>query len=307
MDRLYSLPLFTLVLIFLLSLTGCDKNGVDVDNSTGSISILVTDAPIDDALEVNIAFTGVTLKRSGAQPSNINFAEPVILNLLDYQGDNSFTLVSNQTVRAGEYDYARLIVDLDQSEIVTASGSFPFTVPFLASAKRNMELFFTEDSLLFNETFEVSRGENTSFVVDIDLRKSIYGGDNGTYNFIPSLRTMKSESVGTITGSVNNSLINDSSCDNSAPLGRAIYVFSGIDRSLQDIQGNRDDPLTTANIEGDSSAGFTYTVGYLPAGDYTLAYTCDADKDNINFSNSIDFLASANVVVIATASTNHDF
>ncbi|PCI48243.1 MAG: hypothetical protein COB51_05170 [Moraxellaceae bacterium] len=304
--RFLSFPAITFLLISPFLLSGCDKNGVKVDNSQGTISVSVTDAPIDDAMEVNLTFTGVSIKRMGVFPYDIHFDEPVTVNLLDYQGSASRTIKSDIKLQSGDYEYARLNIDLDSSNIVTASGTYPFVVPFLALAKRNLQLFFTEDSLLYNKSFTVSGSQNTDFIVDIDLRKSIYVEDGNTYNFIPSTRTLIRSDVGSITGTLATSLVDDSSCADTGIDGKSVYLFSGTDTTPQDIQGNGTDPFTTANITGDSSSGYAYTIGFIPAGDYTVAFTCNADIDNINFPNPVDFMETANVSVIATAQTTQD-
>lgn len=301
--RFPSLPAIFLLILSPLLLNGCDKNGVKVDNSEGTISVSVTDAPIDDALEVNITFTGLSIKPFGVNAYEVEFEEPLTVNLLDYQGDAYRTIVDNLPVRSGDYNHARLNIDLDSSNIVTATGTYPFTVPFLPLAKRNLQLLFTEDSLLYNQSFTVSGGQNTDFIVDIDLRKSIYMGDGTYYNFIPSTRTLIRSTVGSVTGSLATSLVDDSSCSDTGTEGKSIYVFSGANTSPQDIQGNSADPFTTANISGDSSNGYTYTVGFIPSGDYTLAFTCNADLDNINFPNPVIFLETANVSVVSTEQT----
>ena len=42
---------------------------------------------------------------------------------------------------------------------------------------------------------------------------------------------------------------------------------------LDDSPAN--DPITTAHV--DAANNYAYTIGFVPAGNYAVAYTCDAD------------------------------
>lgn len=66
--------------------------------------------------------------------------------------------------------------------------------------------------------------------------------------------------------------------------------------------------VTTALVTmNDESGVYEYTAGFLPAGDYTVAFTCEADLDEPEEEDDVDFLQSANVTVVAGQETIHDF
>ena len=71
---------------------------------------------------------------------------------------------------------------------------------------------------------------------------------------------------------------------------------------MQDLQGGVLDPLTTATVSyGDDSNRWAFEIGFVPAGDYTLAFTCDATLDSPDSDDSglVAFSDSVNVSVVA--------
>ena len=79
---------------------------------------------------------------------------------------------------------------------------------------------------------------------------------------------------------------------------------------------NGDDALTSAMVDPNS---FEYTIGFVPAGDYVVAYTCDTDAvetdadaadDPVGDDEVVDFLPPDGTLVTvngdATAVVNFD-
>lgn len=78
-----------LAFLSVLGLAACDSGGDD----TGSVSVGVTDAPVDGATNVWVEFTGVTLKHKheGKGEISFDFTTPRVIDLLALQGDASET------------------------------------------------------------------------------------------------------------------------------------------------------------------------------------------------------------------------
>ena len=98
-------------------------------------------------------------------------------------------------------------------------------------------------------------------------------------------------------------LLADASCssaDTATGEGVAVYLYSGADVTPVDIDGTDPEPLTTANVvpKDDQSGDFSYEVGFLLAGDYTAALTCQAALDDPEVADEeLVFAQSANVVI----------
>src|SRR6185437_17019074 len=93
------------------------------------------------------------------------------------------------------------------------------------------------------------------------------------------------DQAGAITGNVATSLV---TC-----VDPAAYVYSGdVTPSDVDISDpNHVNPVSTALVGLNSTSGlYNFTAGFLPAGDYTVAFTCEASQDVANQSNKLSFL-----------------
>lgn len=96
-----------------------------------------------------------------------------------------------------------------------------------------------------------------------------------------------------VSGSVDSSLINRSGQNR-------IYVFAGA-VSPDDFDGDGGDPLFSATVMQDSgTCTFSYDLGTLAAGDYTVAFTGDAASDDPQANDTIDFYGAQTVSVGAS-------
>lgn len=64
--------------------------------------------------------------------------------------------------------------------------------------------------------------------------------------------------------------------------------------------------MTTAFATRDG-ANYTYTAGFLTAGGYTVAFTCQGANDDPATDDTLAFLAAANVTVEAGTTVQVDF
>lgn len=101
---------------------------------------------------------------------------------------------------------------------------------------------------------------------------------------------------GSIRGVVNKKLLSDSSCTG----GNAVYVFEGRDVKPDDIDGISADPADYVIVKFDNVSGqYQYRMNRLRAGDYTLAFTCQAGDDNPDTDDYITFSGIRNVTVVS--------
>jgi len=95
-----------------------------------------------------------------------------------------------------------------------------------------------------------------------------------------------------IQGQVDSSLANREG-DNR------IYAFAGT-VSPDDYDGDSGDPIMTAAVLQDAGGcTWSYAVGNLSAGDYTIAFTSEAADDDLQRDDSIGFFGTTNVTVSA--------
>ena len=245
---------------------------------TGTLSVAVTDAPIDGVTGVTVEFAGVAVKPADGEPMTFEFDAPLAVDLAALTGETSALLLDGETLPAGRYEWLRLDVNADcdafiDSFVDTASGArIELAVPGASGPQ-------------LSGGFTVSADRETSFVIDWDLRSAL-GAPNGgaCYKLRPSLRVVDQSAYGVIQGAVATSEVESSMCssDVNTLAGNAVYVFEGSNVVPDDIDGIAPDPITTANILRDIDSGtYRYTAAFLPPGDYTVAFTCQGRADRV--------------------------
>ncbi len=283
-----------------LLLTAC---GGEDSTQTGTLSLNVTDAPVDEASEVVVAFTGVSIKPQSGPAFDIDFVDangnPVIksIDLLAQQGPNSEPLLLDHELEAGHYNWMRLKVDMSHSYIIVEDGGAQHDL-YIPSGD--------ETGLKLNNGFDITAGGAATFTVDFDLRKSVLAPSNGSdvYKLKPTLRIVENANVGHLSGTVGTTSLQHASCATTP--NYAVYIFEG-DVTPDDVDGDAGDPITSALV----SDTFSYAVGFLNQGTYTVAFTCEADSDSNDSGNDSDdaiaFIGTTTVTITAGATTTHNF
>ncbi|HET9679321.1 MAG TPA: DUF4382 domain-containing protein [Gammaproteobacteria bacterium] len=272
---------------------GNNANGNTNTSTTGKLTLAVTDAPIDTATSVVVQFDGVEVKPMSGDSITFDYDEPRSIDLLALHGGDVALLLEDETVPKGEYDWVRLMITTDEvetfSNITFDDGSmYPLFIPSGA-----------ESGLKLNGGFTVPAGGDIALTLDFNLRKSIRAPGNMPMYYImrPTIRLVDNSKVGTITGNVENKLI-------TPDCTPAVYIFEGADITpddVDDVAGDID-PVSSSLVTMNAEGVREYTAAFLPAGDYTVAYTCDAALDNPVTDDDLSFI-STNAVVTAGEET----
>lgn len=272
------LKLSALATVIVLASCGGGGGGSSSSNSSGELSLGITDGPVENASEVVVSFTSVELH--GAEHKLIEFDEAKTLNLLALQGEDRSLLLDGESLASGDYQWIRLGVNEVDSYIVIDGHQHPLEIP--SSAQTGLKL---------NRGFTIGVGSTNDFTIDFDLRKSVHQEGTGDYKLRPTLRLVNNLEVNTVNGTVARALVQDVDCSNgdNNDTGNAVYLFSGNDALIQDIQGNDADPMASAKVAYNPKAKlYEFTIGYVPVGDYTVAFTCDASLDINTEDNTAD-------------------
>ena len=279
------------------------------DGGTGVLSLSVTDAPVDEARSVVIQFSGVAFKREGAAPETVEnlTPSPRQIDLLQFQQGQAAVLLDGVTLPAGRYQWLRLIVDNEpnvrDSFLVLESGAeCELRVPSGA-----------ESGLKLNRGFTLPADGSVALTVDFDLRKSIHAppGQSGsgldcTQGFLmrPTLRLLDNANVGAIAGRVDAALVTTGCMPK-------VYVFEGADVAPDDIEESTAttpdvDPLLVATVNVvNGAAQFDYRAAFVPAGAYTVVFTCSDDDPTSD--DVLTFSAAQNTTVQPNLISTVDF
>jgi hypothetical protein len=261
------------------------------------LSVSITDAPLADVAKVVVTLLSIEFIREAPSQSlkyTFNTAEQI--DLLALQGAISETLLSEVDIEAGLYKELRVTIDdSDMSSYVELDDGSVHTLKVPAGSSSGLKI---------KGKFNFEAGKAYAYTIDFDLAKSlVLAGASGKYNLKPVLRIVETTEVGHIRGTVNPTLLTTSDCsDSDVDTYNAVYVYKGHDVIPADINviSNSDNqPITTTLIRYDNQSGdYIFEAAYLPAGGYTIAFTCNADLEDPEADNDLLFFGTHNVNVL---------
>jgi hypothetical protein len=308
------------IIALTLVMAGCGSSSQDSSDTgqdssgTGSMSLRITDAPIDDASSVVVQFSEVQVRGAeSSQNLNFTFDPPKSIDLLTLQGTSTEVLFTDEEVPAGVYDEIRLIINAEEGTEDT------YIVLEVGGAQHDMTVpSGSQSGLKVKGPLTVTANATASFTIDFDVRKSIVKSgnvksNNGVkYHLKPVLRIVDNSEVGNISGRIDATLLTQAAgcSDDDVMTGNAVYVFEGLGVTADDIDLDEAtvEPVVTALVEYDSvSDTYNYELAFLTEGDYTVSFTCNADAENVEENNDLMFKGSQDASVTAGQTTTADF
>ncbi len=290
-------------------------------SGSGSLTLAITDAAVDSAAGVNVVFTGITLKPQDGDPITFECDQPAAdpafdcdgkgyreIDLMTLTGDESETLLDGVELAAGRFEWIRLHVNakapgwrtlpdplLPGSTIVLDDGSEPdLLVP--SGPQTGLKLV---------QGFSVPAGGSASFTIDFVLRRAVVHAKIG-HLLRPAFRLIDNSNAGRLVGEITNSFVQtncpdrDGDGSGDATGGLAVYLYEGSGATAGDLGDAANEPLITDAAELDPADGnYDYGIGFLEAGHYTGAVTCEADSDGEDSDDTLQFVATADVMVTA--------
>ena len=256
-----------------------------------NLAMSLMDAPIDDAESVKITIKKIDFKMgpcgtssetcdaTGDQCEFVTFfdasadeVEEETLDLLEFQNGNDFVFIT-QSLEVGEYCQFRMYLNVDAGKnTITLTGEAdPIDLEINAGIRNN--------GLKLVSGFELVDGQETSLVIDFDVRKSIVAKGNSSnrrYMLKPTIRIVQTSLSGNIT--LTSDVVNEA--------GEVFYLY-------EDGFDVEDEPNTTVMVDGDpvaspyvnavgsviSDENLTAVFVAVPFGTYDV-YRVDADPSS---------------------------
>lgn len=309
MNPRFRLLFALLALVFATSpLGGCcgfDCNDDD-DKNPGFLDLGLSDALPEELAQVVLEIDQVILRRSRGDDVQVNTftipelgitnAESFQVDLLEYQGVRQLQVITGLELTVGSYNELFLrVLDTDSNNSFveeTVSGEIkPLTV--------------TGDGLtLSGIDIDINEGATSSYVVEFGLPRALtYSSSSDSYSLsTEGLRLADPANDARLVGDIESSLFDTASpCDEKIEptSGNRVYLYEGRDlreRTLADVHTSASSndipdaavaPFAVATLSFDDFNGtWRYSFGYLPPGDYTLAFACDtAGDDAVDFDD----------------------
>ena len=266
-----------------LLLTAC--GGSDSKVNTTMVSFAVADAPVDDVEEVWIAVDAIELVKEGENNILIDVKDGELENaqidLKQFQGGDSKIILDKTELAPGVYQNLILHI-LDES--VGENYSY---VKELGGNEVPMK---QPSQKLKLGGFEVSEQGEQRFTIHFDLRTALVQNQSGErYNLKPhGVTIVDNETVASLSGMVDPNLL--TTCMGDDNEGNFVYLYPG--HSLPVLVDNYDEntPQTDLPVGAVAPTGstavvsnsndYSYAFGFIPEGDYTIAFTCSGSNDD---------------------------
>jgi hypothetical protein len=270
-SRSFAVPLA----LFVMLLAGCDQPRFTAD--------LATDPPADPAIvEVQVNLHGLEFRRDDGSEATLEFNDGELVDLLALQNGDPLRVFTDEELHTGHYIGLRLLFDPDESDnavLTENDGEFPL---LLAAAP-----FVPVDF-----TVETDKESEETLTVTLDLRQSLKFDETAEeYTLTPQLRVVHTADAAQIAGDVGQPCTSGI----SIPGRGAAYLFAGRDVEPDDLDRLAPEPVATTSVGESGTLDLRYALRFLPAGDYTLAFTCLGDEDLLDESDDLDFTDVQNV------------
>lgn len=282
-------------------LAGCSGGGGSGSSGRTSLSVSLMDAPVDGVTAVHVRITGIWLKPESGPAVQLTLANgPRTVNLIELTDTNAAILVDDAPITPGHYEWLAMDVSAEHdnvmdSYVVTTTGG-------------QEELRVPSGRVRLVSGFDIAANQATRFLFDWDMRTGLVDppGLPG-YLLKPAFRMLEVTEYGVLSGTVAAGTITAAAnvCntdDANLDLGNVVYVFAGSNVTPDDIDGT-DDPIATADVVPVNGI-YSYRVA-LTAGDYTVAFTCQAADDEPETNETIAFLGAVNVTMAGNAQTQN--
>lgn len=301
-NKLNNVTILLLSFMFMM-LQACGAGDTSMDagrgGGAGMLTLSITDAAVDDATEVWVTFTGISIQPADGETIVVppDQAETRTINLLSLQGTRSAILLDDVVLPAGQYDWIRLHVD--SASITFKDGSVHELIIPSGS----------ESGLKINTVFTVDSHQDARKTIDFDLRKSVVeSGSSGKYELRPTLRLVDDDLSGAISGTVEQAWLTLAECSDSDPDSyNAVYVFDGFNINVDGLDMDSALYVTSANVQLNPDSGnYEYEVGFVEAGEYTIALTCQTDFDRAGVNDNLVYVVSEEVTVTSSNGDDED-
>ncbi len=281
-------------------------------------SLAVSDAPVNELSSVVACFNQIQLKRSDSAGGDLVFTvgadnntiaandlcvdgnnrvipNTVGINLLEYTGSDSIDLLDGVSIEAGAYSQLRLVMSEGSYGIEADSGEkVPVSVP---------------SNQLKLDGFTATQGGVIDFTVEFDLRKGMTNpvGQDDYFLKPRGVRLVDNSEAGHITGTVSETLLSDNAGEGCVVTPpdlttnvATVYLYEGTDLEIGSLTDNggagANQPLTSTGVTYDGVQTYSFEIGFVNAGGYTIALSCDTE-DEPEVDDDVDFVQAENVTV----------
>ncbi len=282
---------------------GFDCNNDD-NRGTTMLSLGFSDALPEDLKQVVIEVDSITFQRSTGDDVVVDsFTIPALglvsvdtfqIDLLQYRGRNQLVVITDLEIESGSYSQVQIGVlggDVNRSFVQQDDDTF-------------RELTVSGGVLTLPGTSFARSSQ--AYTVEFSLAQSLRLEASGIRYLMTNqgIRLENNATTASLSGRVESSLFDSvSPCDEKTEPaeGNRIYLYQGgpeAGRRLGDVYTSNSStpvpsdvvpPFAVASLVLNTlTANWEYVFGFLPAGDYTMAFACNtAADDSVNYDDLV--------------------
>ena len=282
---------------------GFDCNNDD-SRGTTTLSLGFSDALPEDLKQVVIEVDRITFRRTGVEDVVVErFTIPALgltsvdtfqVDLLRYRGRNQLVVITDLELESGTYSELQIRVlggDVNRS--------------FVQQADDTLRELAVSGGVLTLAGANFARGEQ-AYTVEFSLAQSLQqeASQQRYLMSVEGIRLENNATAASLSGRVDSSLFDAAApcAEKTDPTaGNRLYLYEGrpgSDARLGDVFTSNSStsvpsdvvaPFAVASLVQNSlTANWEYVFGFLPAGDYTLAFACDTtDDDSVDFDDLV--------------------
>ena len=298
----------TVLLLSSMVFVGGCSCGFDCNNDdnrgTTTLSLGFSDALPEDLKQVVIEVDSITLLRNSGDDVVVDsFTIPALglvsvdtfqVDLLQYRGRNQLVVITDLEIESGNYTQVQISVlggDVNRSYVQEEDDTL-------------RELSVSGGILTLPGT-DFARSDQ-AYTVEFSLAQSLRVDASGVRYLMTTegVRLENNATAASLSGRVDSSLFDSvSPCDEKTDPaeGNRIYLYEGspaASRRLGDVYTSGSSttvpsdvvpPFAVASlVQNTLTANWEYVFGFLPAGDYTMAFACNtAADDPVNYDDLV--------------------
>jgi len=304
--RLFYITVISCCLMSCGGSSTSDETSITViSQTTPLVSFSISDAPADSVTSVNVTFSSITLKSATDNDDDDSGIDLPILDesgnpstmtidLMDYQNGDQKLIINN--VEVAEEEYTNLVLNtFGCPQNQNGSTEFCWVVD-----DEGIKTLKTPSNKLKLGAFSISSEEEQAYNIEFNLRSSMTKTAGGaSYNLKPhGIRIVDSDEVGSLVGTVDVNLLTiGEDCEavfqDDSDHGKVVYLYEdeiGQDSVMADefdtdvaqneIPDNVISPYASDSISFNEEENiYHYKFSHLPAGSYTVAFSCSAIDD----------------------------
>ena len=283
-----------LLLLSPMFLQGCgcgfDCSDND-DNDAALLSLSLSDALPEELSEVVIELDAITLRRAGGDIVIDNFtvdgadATSLSIDLLDYRGVARTMVVEDLEIERGTYSGIELTI---------LGGDPNLSYVREEESGRQLQLDPVRNFSLPGFT---ARSGTQEYVIEFGLSRALNQSSDDTYVLsTEGVMVLDITRAAELRGQVDPALFDaGESCrsKDDSTVGNRVYLYQGqslgasnlgdvftIDSSTE-IPDATAAPFAATEVFGSDRSGiWEFAFGYLPEGDYTIAFACNSEADD---------------------------